>query len=91
LSIPFIHSSKNLITFNSNRFRLKKQVFYVKKEEKLSNVYHKSKPENQSTFQENMKNNEIKACLTKGSNLFFQGMSVKIVKNNQSETCLLSG
>ena len=67
------------------------QAFYVKKEEKLSNVYHKSKPENQSTFQENMKDNEMKACLTKGSNLFFQGMSVKIVKNNQSETCLLNG
>jgi hypothetical protein len=70
---------------------LKKQVFYVKKEKKLSNVYHKSKLENQSTFQENMKDNETKAFLTKGSNLFFQGMSVKTVKNNQSETCLLSG
>ncbi len=67
------------------------QAFYVKKEKKLSNVYHKSKLENQSTFQENMKDNEIKAFLTKGSNLFFQGMSVKTVKNNQSETCLLSG
>ena len=38
-----------------------------------------------------MKDNEIKAFLTKGSNLFFQEMSVKTVKNNQSETCLLSG
>ena len=46
----------------------------------MSNVYHKTKPENQSTFQENMKDNEIKAFLTKGSNLFFQGMSVKTVK-----------
>ena len=27
-----------------------------------------------------MKDNEIKAFLTKGSNLFFQGMSVKTVK-----------
>ena len=42
-------------------------------------------------IKENMKDNEIKAFLTKGSNLFFQGMSVKTVKNNQSETCLLSG
>jgi len=35
------------------------QAFYVKKEKKLSNVYHKSKPENQSTFQEKMKDNEM--------------------------------
>ena len=67
------------------------QVFYVKKEKKLSNVYHKSKPENQSTFYENMKDNEIKAFLIMIINLFFQGIPDKIVKNNQSETCLLSG
>ena len=47
------------------------QAFYVKKEKKLSNVYHKSKLENQSIFQEKMKDNEIKAFLTKLSNLFF--------------------
>ena len=47
------------------------QAFYVKKEKKLSNVYHKIKAENQSTFQENMKDNEIKAFLTKVLNLFF--------------------
>ena len=57
----------------------------------MSNVYHKINAGNQSTFQENMKENETKTFLTKGSNLFFQGMSVKTVKNNQSETCLLSG
>jgi len=55
LSIPFIHSSKNLITSNSNRFRGKKQAFYVKKEKKLSNVYHKSKPENQSSIYKKLK------------------------------------
>ena len=67
------------------------QAFYVKKEKKLSNVCHKINTGNQSYFHDNMKDNEIKAFLTKGSNLFFQGMSVKTVKNNQSETCLLSG
>jgi len=61
LSIPFFHSSKNLITFNSNRFREKKQAFYVKKEKKLSNVYHKINAGNQSNFQENMKDNETKS------------------------------
>ena len=60
LSIPFIHSSENLITSNSNRFRLKMQAFYVKKEKKLPNVYHKSKAGNQSYFHDNMKDNEIK-------------------------------
>ncbi|WP_204373355.1 hypothetical protein, partial [Staphylococcus epidermidis] len=68
---PFFHSSKNLITFNSNRFREKKQAFYVKKEKKLSNVYHKIKAGNRSIFQENMKDNEIKPLLTKILNLFF--------------------
>lgn len=67
------------------------QVFYVKKEKKLSNVYHKSKPENQSTFYENMKDNEIKAFLIMIINLFFQGIPDKIVKNNQSKACPLSG
>ena len=67
------------------------QVFYVKKEKKLSNVYHKSKPENQSTFYENMKDNEIKAFLIMVINLFFQGIPDKIVKNNQSKACPLSG
>jgi len=56
------------------------QAFYVKKEKKLSNVYHKINAGNQSTFQENMKDNEIKAFLTKLSNLFFQGIPDKIVK-----------
>ncbi len=67
------------------------QAFYVKKEKKLSNVYHKSKPENQSTFQEKMTESEVKSFLSKASNLFFQGMPDKIVKNNQSKTCPLSG
>ena len=67
------------------------QVFYVKKEKKLSNVYHKSKPENQSTFYENMKDNEIKAFLIMIINLFFQGIPDKRVKNNQSKACPLSG
>ena len=67
------------------------QAFYVKKEKKLSNVYHKLKAENQSTFYENMKYNEIKSFLIMISNLFFQGMPDKIVKNNQSKACPLSG
>ncbi len=36
------------------------QAFYVKKEKKLSNVYHKINAGNQSNFQENMKDNETK-------------------------------
>jgi|GEM_PF-4782070 len=67
------------------------QAFYVKKEEKLSNVYHKSKAENQLTFQENMKDNETKPFLTKILNLFFQGIPDKTVKINQSKASLLSG
>ena len=67
------------------------QAFYVKKEKKLSNVYHKLKAENQSIFYENMKDNEIKACSIKILNLFFQGIPDKIVKNNQSMACPLSG
>ena len=62
----------------------------LKKRKKLSNVCHKSKPENQSTFQENMKDNEMKAFLTKISNLFFQGISNKTIKNNQSKKYPLS-
>ena len=38
-----------------------------------------------------MKDNEIKAFLIMILNLFFQGMPDKIVKNNQSKTCPLSG
>ena len=67
------------------------QAFYVKKEKKLSNVYHKLKAENQSTFYENMKDNEIKSFLIMILNLFFQGIPDKIVKNNQSKTSPLSG
>ncbi|TAA65788.1 hypothetical protein D2908_09030 [Streptococcus sp. LQJ-218] len=61
LSCPFhlFYSSKNLITFNSNRFRLKKQVFYVKKEKKLSNDCYKINVGNQSNFHKNMKDNEM--------------------------------
>ena len=67
------------------------QAFYVKKEKKLSNVYHKLKAENQLTFYENMKDNEIKSFLIMILNLFFQGIPDKIVKNNQSKTSPLSG
>ena len=67
------------------------QAFYVKKEKKLSNVYHKLKAENQSIFYENMKDNEIKSFLIMILNLFFQGIPDKIVKNNQSKTSPLSG
>ena len=67
------------------------QAFYVKKEKKLSNVYHKSKLENQSIFQEKMTESEVKSFLSKASNLFFQGIPDKTVENNQSEACPLSG
>ena len=48
------------------------QAFYVKKEKKLLNVYHKLNVGNQSIFHENMKDNEIKTFLTKILNLFFK-------------------
>ena len=67
------------------------QAFYVKKEKKLSNVYRKLKAENQSTFYENMKDNEIKSFLIMILNLFFQGIPDKTVENNQSKACQLSG
>ncbi|HEU2972835.1 TPA: hypothetical protein VVD57_001566 [Streptococcus pneumoniae] len=67
------------------------QAFYVKKEEKLSNDYHKINTGNQSNFYENVKDNEIKDFLTKVSNLFFQGIPDETVKNNQSKACPLSG
>ncbi|CEV95794.1 Uncharacterised protein [Streptococcus pneumoniae] len=67
------------------------QAFYVKKEEKLSNDYHKINTGNQSNFYENVKDNEIKYFLTKVSNLFFQGIPDETVKNNQSKACPLSG
>ena len=67
------------------------QVFYVKKEKKLSNVYHKSKAENQSSIYKKLKENEEKSFSPKISNLFFQGIPDKIVKNNQSKACSLSG
>ncbi|MBF9638360.1 hypothetical protein EKA95_08550 [Streptococcus pseudopneumoniae] len=70
---------------------MKKQVFYVKKEEKLSNAYHKTNAGNRSNFHENVKDNEMKSFLTKISNLFFQGIPEKTVKNNQSKACPLSG
>ncbi len=67
------------------------QAFYVKKEKKLSNVYHEINAGNQSNFHENMKDNEMKPFLTKILNLFFQAMPDKTVKNNQSKACPLSG
>ena len=67
------------------------QAFYVKKEKKLSNVYHKINAGNRSNFHENVKYNEIKSFLIKVSNLFFQGIPAKTVKINQSKASLLSG
>jgi len=37
------------------------QAFYVKKEKKLSSVYHKLKPENQSSIYKKMKESEAKS------------------------------
>lgn len=67
------------------------QAFYIKKEKKLSNDYHKINTGNQSNFYENVKDNEIKYFLTKVLNLFFQGIPDETVKNNQSKACPLSG
>ena len=67
------------------------QAFYVKKEKKLSNVYHKLKAENQSTIYKKLKENEAKSFSNKISNLFFQGIPDKKVKNNQSKASPLSG
>ena len=55
------------------------QAFYVKKEKKLSNVYHEINSGNQSNFHGNMKDNEIKTFSTKISNLFFQGIPDKTI------------
>ena len=63
----------------------------LKKRKKLSNAYHKTNAGNQSNFHENVKENEVKSFLTKISNLFFQGIPDKTVKNNQSKARLLSG
>lgn len=53
------------------------QAFYVKKEKKLSNDYHKINTGNQLNFYENVKDNEIKDFLTKVSNLFFKESLMK--------------
>ena len=67
------------------------QAFYVKKEKKLSNVYHKINAGNRSNFHENVKDNEMKSFLSKVSNLFFQVIPDKTVKNNQFKAYPLSG
>jgi len=67
------------------------QAFYVKKEKKLSNVYHKIKAGNQSSIYSKLKESEIKSFLSKVTNLFFQGIPDKTIKNNQSKACPLSG
>ncbi|TVW59362.1 hypothetical protein AZJ84_09350 [Streptococcus pneumoniae] len=53
------------------------QAFYIKKEKKLSNDYHKTNKGNQSNFYENGKDNEMKDFLTKVSNLFFKKFLMK--------------
>ena len=55
------------------------QAFYVKKEKKLSNVYHKINAGNRSNFHENVKDNEMKSFLSKVSNLFFQVIPDKTI------------
>ncbi|CJC53610.1 Uncharacterised protein [Streptococcus pneumoniae] len=67
------------------------QAFYVKKEKKLSNDYHKINTGNQSIFYENVKDNEIKDFFNQGFKLIFQGIPDETVKNNQSKACPLSG
>lgn len=48
------------------------QAFYVKKEKKLPNVYHKSKAGNQSSICRKLKESEIKSFLTQILNYFFK-------------------
>ncbi|HEW9635539.1 TPA: hypothetical protein V1I69_000071 [Streptococcus pneumoniae] len=67
------------------------QAFYVKKEKKLSNDYHKINTGNQSIFYENVKDNEIKDFFNQGFKLIFQEIPDETVKNNQSKACSLSG
>ena len=67
------------------------QAFYVKKEKKLSNDYHKINTGNQSIFYENVKDNEIKDFFNQGFKLIFQGIPDETVNNNQSKACSLSG
>lgn len=67
------------------------QAFYVKKEKKLSNDYHKINTGNQSIFYENVKDNEIKDFFNQDFKLIFQGIPDETVKNNQSKACSLSG
>lgn len=67
------------------------QVFYIKKEKKLSNDYHKINTGNQSNFYENVKDNEIKDFFNQGFKLIFQEIPDETVKNNQSKACPLSG
>lgn len=66
------------------------QAFYVKKEKKLSNDYHKINTGNQSIFYENVKDNEIKDFFNQGFKLIFQEIPDETVKNNQSKACPLS-
>ena len=48
------------------------QAFYVKKEKKLSNVYHKIKAGNQSSIYIKLKESEIKSFLAQILNYFFK-------------------
>ena len=48
------------------------QAFYVKKEKKLSNVYHKIIAGNQSSIYSKLKESEIKPFLTQILNYFFK-------------------
>lgn len=66
------------------------QAFYIKKEKKLSNDYHKINTGNQSNFYENVKDNEIKDFFNQGFKFIFQEIPDETVKNNQSKACPLS-
>ena len=61
------------------------QAFYVKKEKKLSNVYHKIKAGNQSSIYIKLKESETKSFLTQILNYFFQEYFHKALTIYQSK------
>jgi len=54
------------------------QAFYVKKEKKLSNVYHKIKAGNQSSIYRKLKESETKSFLTQILNYFLKKNFIKL-------------
>ena len=54
------------------------QAFYVKKEKKLSNVYHKIKAENQASIDRKLKESETKFFYTQILNYFLKNTFIEL-------------